>query len=409
MSVDPARPPHGGPKASPSASGPGRVHARRILVAATGMSPQVVTETVYALHDRGGAEAVPTEIHVVTTAGGARRVREDLLDVGQGWLGRLVEEWELPPIDFGEERIHVLEDDRGRPLEDIRTAADNTAALEGIARLVRRLTLDPDCLVHGSIAGGRKTMGFALGYAMMMYGRVQDRLAHVLVEPGFESSPDFFYPSRATRLIETRDRGELDASTARVTLAEIPLVTLRYRLPDEATELDATLAGGAEAARRIFGPPTLEIDLGERTVTANGQRLRFKPVELALLLVFAERRRDGEPPLAWATKDAPDPDWAPRYLRARRLVGGRQVDLDNAAKTHGGGISGDTLSQWKSRLKRGFVKAFGDFAEPFLIERVPGGTGYELALAPDAIAIRYPTAGEPGAGPDSRASRSPCP
>ena len=65
-------------------------HPRRILLAATGLSPQIVTETLYALavaQPRGHEEEafVPTEVQIVTTAEGARLARTALLhpDGGQ--------------------------------------------------------------------------------------------------------------------------------------------------------------------------------------------------------------------------------------------------------------------------------------------------------------------------------------
>ena len=48
--------------------------------------------------------------------------------------------------------------------------------------------------LHVSIAGGRKTMGFYVGYALSLFARDQDRLSHVLVPPSLESRQDFFYP-----------------------------------------------------------------------------------------------------------------------------------------------------------------------------------------------------------------------
>ena len=40
---------------------------KQILVSVTGLTPQVVTETLYALHVNEGI--VPTEIHLITTTG----------------------------------------------------------------------------------------------------------------------------------------------------------------------------------------------------------------------------------------------------------------------------------------------------------------------------------------------------
>ena len=43
-------------------------HPRRILLAVTGLSPQVVTETLYALGvaEQGEAAFLPTDIHLIT-------------------------------------------------------------------------------------------------------------------------------------------------------------------------------------------------------------------------------------------------------------------------------------------------------------------------------------------------------
>ncbi|MBV5299598.1 MAG: TIGR02584 family CRISPR-associated protein, partial [Rhodoferax sp.] len=76
---------------------------------------------------------------------------------------------------------------------DIRSPADNRAAADFITAQVRAITADSGCALHASIAGGRKTMGFYLGYALSLFGRPQDRLSHVLVSEPFESSYDFFY------------------------------------------------------------------------------------------------------------------------------------------------------------------------------------------------------------------------
>jgi CRISPR-associated protein (TIGR02584 family) len=54
-------------------------------------------------------------------------------------------------------------------------------------------------MLHVSIAGGRKSMGFFAGYAFSLFGRTQDRLSHVLVNDPFESFPDFYFPQNHTK------------------------------------------------------------------------------------------------------------------------------------------------------------------------------------------------------------------
>jgi CRISPR-associated protein (TIGR02584 family) len=77
-------------------------------------------------------------------------------------------------------------------------------------------------------------MGFYAGSALALFGRPQDRLSHVLVDPPFESHPNFFYPTRRRNIIYTAapDSRPLDTSAAVVTLADIPFVRLRQWLPD---------------------------------------------------------------------------------------------------------------------------------------------------------------------------------
>ena len=65
-------------------------YPRRVLLAVSGLSPQIVTETLYALAVAAPADErfVPTEVHVLTTTEGARRVRQSLLSEQPGGFHR---------------------------------------------------------------------------------------------------------------------------------------------------------------------------------------------------------------------------------------------------------------------------------------------------------------------------------
>ena len=69
---------------------------RRILVAVTGLSPQVVTETLYALALTQTPAFVPTEIHLITTLEGAKRARLALLSEAPGAFHTLCRDYALP-------------------------------------------------------------------------------------------------------------------------------------------------------------------------------------------------------------------------------------------------------------------------------------------------------------------------
>lgn len=107
---------------------------------------------------------------------------------------------------FDDTTLHIVAGATGRPLDDIRTPADNEQVADHIADIVRELTTDPYTAVHVSLAGGRKTMGYYLGYALSLYGRPQDRLSQVLVSAPFESHPEFYYPSPDEEGIKTPRR-----------------------------------------------------------------------------------------------------------------------------------------------------------------------------------------------------------
>ena len=110
---------------------------RRILLAVTGLSPQIITETVYALAVQRDPPWVPGEVHLLTTVEGAQRARLALLSEDPGWFHRLQLDYQLPEIQFDAAHIHILPDANGAPLNDIRTPEDNERAADFITEQVR--------------------------------------------------------------------------------------------------------------------------------------------------------------------------------------------------------------------------------------------------------------------------------
>lgn len=361
-------------------------YSRRILLAVTGLSPQIVTETLYALTVRETPKFIPTEIHLLTTIEGAERARLALLSETPGWFHRLRQEYGLPAIAFDSTHIHVLCDAHGHALQDIRTPEDNALAADFITEKVRQLTADTDSALHVSIAGGRKTMGFYLGYALSLFGRPQDHLSHVLVSEPFESSWEFFYPTPYGRVITTRDNKLADTANAEVMLADIPFVSLRHGLPEHLLQGHARYSETVIAARQALGPAELVLDLRGRRVRAGNFLFSLPPAELALMAVFARRILQGAAPVAAPTKGVPDPDWARRYLAELRAITGEMADLDQTEHALRQGMDGDYFSVRLSRLRRLLRQKLGVAATPYLID--DGGSRprrYRLPLAPEAV------------------------
>jgi CRISPR-associated protein (TIGR02584 family) len=360
---------------------------RRILLAVTGLSPQIVTETLYALAVTPSAAAfVPTEIHLITTRTGAERARLALLSEEPGWFHRLCRDYALPTIRFSADTIHVLEDADGQPLDDIRSPADNRRAADGITALVRELTADPESALHVSIAGGRKTMGFFLGYALSLYGRPQDKLSHVLVSAPFESSLGFYYPTPSSHVIEMPGGRLVDSAKAEVTLAELPFVSLRHGLPEALLTGVASYNETVEAARRALAPAALQIDLAARRIRAAGKEFSLPPAELALLSVFARRALRGEAPLSAPGKEIPDGDWKRRYFCELNWISGPLGDFAGTERALRHGMDGSYFSAHLSKLHKILRRELGPAAAPYLIsDGACRPRRYSLPLRPTAV------------------------
>jgi len=208
---------------------------RNVLVAVAGQTPAIITESLWALEQERRMRI--DEIRVITTAQGRTTVIEQLL----GENGRFAEycaDYRVPAgrIAFSEQSIYVLSGSTGE-LEDIRTSQDNTAAADQVFALIREWTQRRQDLLFCSLAGGRKTLGVYLAMALMLCGRSEDSLSHVLVSPEFETGVhDFYYPPPQDRCYQ-RLAGfdperravyqRVSARDARVELADIPFPRLR--------------------------------------------------------------------------------------------------------------------------------------------------------------------------------------
>ncbi len=360
--------------------------SRRILVGVTGLTPQVITETLYALAVEQKT-FVPTEIHVMTTSEGAARVEMLLLDQGRGRFHQLCRDYGLPEIAFDESRIHVIRDTKGVAYSDIQTPEQQNLAADAITQLLRELTKDENAALHVSLAGGRKSMGFFLGYALSLFGRRQDRLSHVLVSEPFESHPDFFYPPPEPAVLRTREQKPIRTSDARIMLADIPFVRLRNGLPNSLLEGEASFSEVVAAARVISAEPHLVIDLCARIVMCGGLQVTMKPADFAFYTWLARRSKKGLKPenaVNWrsTTVDV--------YLKEYHALVGYSGDYERAEESLKNGFSDVYIRERVSRIKTSLDRALGlELAEPYRLAYAgkKGRGGYILSLNPQQIEI----------------------
>ena len=370
--------------------------AERILVAVTGMSPQIVTETVYALYQQN-PERIPTRIYLITTLAGAESARRHLLGE-HSRLAQLRRDYALPEIQFDDSQILCIADADGQPMADIRSRADNEAAADYICqqvfKLIRRF---PDASLHGSLAGGRKTMGFYLGYALSLFGRDQDRLSHVLVEEPFEGNPEFFYPTPAPHQIQTRDHRLIDASRARVDLADIEFVRMGQSLKINALEPllkgDITHGKAVRAVQNSMARPELVIDLSQRNIRIPGVEAKIPPAQMALYALIAENTLDNIK-VKRIDKHSRSVSLAQQINRFYFLLTEKHLNAIAPDPRTGGeyGMTQKYLETTRSELNKTLHEKLGGLAEDYLVKsrRFHDVTYYFLDLAPGQICFDPP-------------------
>ena len=378
-------------------------YERRILLCVTGLSPQVVTETFYALAMRAN-RFIPTEVHVITTTEGARRIRQTLLDASpqEQHFYRLCADFDIDPagILFDTGTIHQIpvlsspgNEQRGTDgvtlLDDIRSIEDNEAAANTITGVVRNLTADSSAAIHASIAGGRKTMGFYLGYAMSLFAREQDRLSHVLVSPPFESHPQFYYPPQNPEKLRDRNNQLIDTGSASITLADIPFVRLRGHLDNSILGENRGYSETVARTQSNVNPPELLLDRSRKMIRCGGCPIVFSPSHLAFYAWFAQRLLAGNPGIHWSQQSA-----AMEYLAEyARVVSEFSGDYENACASLKRGMDDQFYDPKVSKINKQIENALGkEPAKPYLLGNIGivSGSRYRLkGLALKQHQIRF--------------------
>jgi len=271
---------------------------RRILVVSSGLSPAVITESLYALSVAQKPAWVPDELHVITTGRGAELVETRIFGA-DGALRRLCAEYDLPLPEHGGPRLHVLRDDCGNI--DFDAVEDSAIARMGdlALRVLKQLSLMPEADIHLSLSGGRKTMSYFAGLALSLVGRPTDRLSHVVLsDSDLEYATDFFYPPRQPREFICRPpgRGEVTRSSegVAIALADVPFVPLRDALSETLLRgsSDWSLHMLAQRAREAISPTRLvaRFMLDRARVVLNDVEIPLSPHEAALYYVLACRK-----------------------------------------------------------------------------------------------------------------------
>ncbi len=266
---------------------------RHILLAIVGLSPQVVTEAVYALFYEGRPV---TDVHIITTSQGASIIHSTLLRPIDSPFQKLCKDLSIKPdkINFGPHNLHILQDVNGNYIDDITGEEDNERLLRLCLELTHRFTKDDDTVVSFLVAGGRKTMTSCLTLAVQLYGRSCDRIYHVLASPDFENSPDFWFPPKNSEVLVLKDRqGEefyKDTKYANVTLVPIPFISIREQLDEKLLDRPRPPAELIQSLVKNQ-KKRLVADLANGKIIYGNIEMDLHPAQLALYTFFLYQKK----------------------------------------------------------------------------------------------------------------------
>ena len=256
---------------------------RNILVAVSGLTPQVISETLYCLSVQKKIRI--DEIFVITTTEGKRNIEEYyFLNREKGEIEgpyqlkeeieKMCKQHEINVPMFSTKGNVIVASEENIKMHDVRTDRDNILFPNVITNAIKKLTSDDRNILYCSLSGGRKTMSAYMGFALSIYAREGDKLYHVLASKEFEDTGRF-YPEKK----KNKD----------LILSEVPFIKLRPVLKDKIDYKNKTYSEIIEQSQRELErlkEDGVMIDIKKRTINYKGNTVKFEPAHLALYLFF---------------------------------------------------------------------------------------------------------------------------
>ncbi|NWG28929.1 MAG: TIGR02584 family CRISPR-associated protein [Ignavibacteriaceae bacterium] len=263
---------------------------RNILICVSGLTPQIVTETLFCLAVK---EKTPfDEVYVLTT----KRGREVILGRDthtttpktslKTEIENLCKKYNIKKPLFEENDNHIIvAREESIELSDIRTDKDNILFPNKVCEFIRDKSSDPDATLYCSITGGRKSMSVHIANALSIFAREQDKLLHVLTKEEHEFKG--FYP------MNKKEAEDLE-------LSEIPFVRLRSLLAANLKQEKLLKLNFDEIVRhtqnqlRLLAPGNkLVLDIERRELKYFNDKISFEPMEFLFYYFFVDSKIKG--------------------------------------------------------------------------------------------------------------------
>lgn len=265
---------------------------KNILVCVTGLTPQIITESIYCLSVQQNIEI--NELYLLTTQRGKTVLEGNDKDPKTPDSNIKTEINSLcrihnikPPIFEINDKHVIVAKEESLELSDIRTDNDNILFPNKTAEFIRGITAKTDNVLYCSISGGRKTMSVHLANALSLFGREHDKLLHVITNP--ENEFKGYYPQTL-------------AEDKALEIAEIPFIRLRSLIPSTLKTNDYFNKSYSylveltqKRLKELTNDKKIILNTISREVNYDNNLIRLEPLEFAIYYKFVERKiEDGK-------------------------------------------------------------------------------------------------------------------
>ncbi|EKD27919.1 MAG: CRISPR-associated protein, NE0113 family [uncultured bacterium] len=274
-----------------------------VLIQLMGMSPAVLTETIWALAVQ--YSLIPDEVIILGTDKSISNLHQKMF--AENIWNEFLKDFKNSKyniknkLTYGKSQacnIIFPSMDNSKDLSDVRNLDDSESVGNTILKVLNNYTSNPDIRIIASIAGGRKTMGAIFTTCMTLLARPSDMLCHVLVSDPFENQslvPQFFYPKK--EIIHELNDKQFPSKKCTLTLSEIPFIRLRSWYEKELKSIPRTsfkelvsILQGKVSAKLS----NITLKLSNKELCLGGGSINLSPIQAySMFLYFNKIKKDG--------------------------------------------------------------------------------------------------------------------
>lgn len=355
---------------------------KNILVCISGLTPQIVTETLYALSIQKNIQI--DEIFIITT----KRGKEVILGTDKdkktpdvklsAEIANLSKDYKIKPPKFSANKNIFIAEEESLELYDIKTDTDNILFPNKAAQLIEKLSKPNENILHVSLSGGRKSMSAHIALTLSLFARSGDKLYHILTDEKYEFGS--FYPKSE------------DEKKALI-ISEIPFVRLRalnlfkikngIKYSELVEQTQKRLAALTENAKII-------IELKKKSIKYKNRSIFLTPTQISLYMIFAESRINGEE--GYLINQIKELEFAQKLKQYLSTFYNQYFDENDKKHWHKKGIEAEYFYQNRSKINKALKTFLTD--EEYNLFAVKsykewGNTLYKINANKERIGINY--------------------